>query len=81
MWGASRDRYTLLPEQAFEEMDGCVHRAKNLSTTENVVVYNDFIIPDGKQTTKNIPNNLRKCGPPIDVIECKNDGWFNFNHP
>lgn len=72
---------TLTPEQAFEEMDGRVHRAKNLSTTENAVVYNTFIVPSGKPTTRNIPNNERKCGPPIDVNECKNDGWANFNHP
>ncbi len=42
---------TLTPGQAFEEMDGRVHRAKNLSTTEDVVVYNTFIVPEGKPTT------------------------------
>ena len=72
---------TLTPGQAFEEMDGRVHRAKNLSATENVVVYNTFIIPEGKPTTRNIPNNERRCGPPINVSECKDLGWLNFNHP
>jgi len=66
---------------AFEEMDGRVHRAKNLSTTEPVVVYNTFIVPQGKPTTRNIPGNERRCGPPEDVDECKNDGWLNFTHP
>jgi quercetin dioxygenase-like cupin family protein len=69
------------PESAFEEMDGRVHRAKNLSPTEDVVVYNTFIVPQGKPTTVNIPNNERRCGPPIDLDECKNDSWLKFNHP
>jgi len=72
---------TLHPGDAFEEMDGRVHRAKNLSTTEPVVVYNTFIVPQGKLTTVNIPGNERRCGPPEDVDECKNDGWLKFTHP
>jgi quercetin dioxygenase-like cupin family protein len=79
--GCGGHEETLTPGQAFEEMDGRVHRAKNLSATEPVVVYNTFIVPEGKPTTRNIPNNERRCGPPIDVDECKNDGWINFNHP
>ncbi|MGH9971918.1 MAG: cupin domain-containing protein [Pyrinomonadaceae bacterium] len=71
----------LTPGQAFEEMDGRVHRAKNLSATEDVVVYNTFIVPEGKPTTRNIPNNERRCGPPIDVNECQDDGWLKFTHP
>jgi quercetin dioxygenase-like cupin family protein len=71
---------TLTAGQAFEELDGRVHRGKNL-TTEDVVVYNTFIMPDGKPTTRNIPNNERRCGPPSEVNECKDDGWMNFNHP
>ena len=65
---------------AFEEMDGRVHRAKNL-TTEPVVVYNTFIVPQGKPTTVNIPGNVRRCGPPEDVNECKEEGWLKFTHP
>lgn len=72
---------TLTAGQAFEEMDGRVHRAKNLSPTENVVVYNTFIVPQGKPTTRNIPGNERRCGPPEDFDECKNDGWLKFTHP
>jgi quercetin dioxygenase-like cupin family protein len=72
---------TLTSGQAFEEMDGRVHRAKNLITTEDVVVYNTFIVPQGKPTTVNIPGNERRCGPPIDANECKDDGWLNFTHP
>jgi hypothetical protein len=72
---------TLTPGQAFEETDGRVHRAKNLSTTEDVVVYNTFIVPQGKPTTVNIPNNERRCGPPSNVNECSDDGWMMFTHP
>jgi quercetin dioxygenase-like cupin family protein len=79
--GCGGHEETLTPGQAFEEMDGRVHRAKNLSATEPVVVYNTFIVPSGKPTTRNIPNNERRCGPPIDVAECRDDGWLNFNHP
>ena len=79
--GCGGEEETLTPGQAFEEMDGRVHRAKNLSTTEPVVVYNTFIVPDGKPTTRNIPNNERRCGPPVDVEECKDEGWLRFNHP
>jgi quercetin dioxygenase-like cupin family protein len=72
---------TLAPGQAFEEMDGRVHRAKNLSATEDVVVYNTFIVPQGRPTTVNIPGNTRRCGPPRNVDECKDGGWANFTHP
>lgn len=72
---------TLTPGQAFEEMEGHVHRAKNLSATEPVVVYNTFIVPQGKPTTVNLANNQRRCGPPSDADECKDDGWMKFTHP
>jgi Cupin domain len=75
------EEQTLTPGQAFEEMDGRVHRAKNLSPTEDVVVYNTFIVPQGRPTTVNIPNNERRCGPPSNVDECKDDGWAMFTHP
>jgi quercetin dioxygenase-like cupin family protein len=73
--------FTLGPGEGFEEMDGHVHRAKNLSTTEDVVVYNTFIMPKGKGTTVNIPNNERRCGPPSTVDECKDNGWAMFSQP
>jgi len=72
---------TLLPGDAFEELDGHVHRAKNLSATEDAVVYNTFIVPEGKPTTINIPNNERRCGPPTDANECKDEGWSKFTQP
>jgi quercetin dioxygenase-like cupin family protein len=79
--GCGEEQETLTPGQAFEEMDGRIHRARNLSATEDVVVYNTFIVPQGKPTTVNIPGNERRCGPPIDADECKDDGWLNFTHP
>ena len=79
--GCGGHEETLLPTDAFEEMDGRVHRAKNLSATEDVVVYNTFIVPEGKPTTRNTPNNERRCGPPVDMNECKDQGWIKFNHP
>jgi quercetin dioxygenase-like cupin family protein len=68
-------------ESAFEEMDGRVHRAKNLSATEDAVVYNTFIVPAGKPTTVNIPNNERRCGPPINANQCMDYGWLQFSQP
>jgi quercetin dioxygenase-like cupin family protein len=62
---------SLTPGQAFEEMEGHVHRAKNLSTTEDVVVYNTFIMPQGKPTTVNIPGNERRCGPPAALTNAR----------
>ena len=66
--------------QAFEEVSGRVHRAKNLGTVP-VVVINTFIVPQGSPTTIQIPNNQRLCGPPESVEECKNGRWVNFTHP
>ena len=53
--------------QAFEETELHVHRAKNLGT-EEVEVYNTFIVPEGKPTTVNIPNNERRCGQLVPVL-------------
>ena len=47
--GCGGEEATLIPGQAFEEMDGRVHRAKNLSQTDPVVVYNTFIVPVGNR--------------------------------
>jgi quercetin dioxygenase-like cupin family protein len=79
--GCGGPEETLLPGEAFEEMDGRVHRAKNLSATDSVVVYNTFIVPQGKPTTRNIPNNEKRCGPPIGVAECKDAEWMKFDFP
>lgn len=66
--------------QAFEDVAGRIHRAKNLGTVD-VVVINTFIVPQGSPTTINTPGNQRLCGPPTNVDECKNGGWMNFTHP
>jgi hypothetical protein len=74
---------TNIANPAFEELDGRVHRGKNLSMTEDVIVYNTFIVPQerGTTTTVNIPGNIQQCGPPRDVNECKDDGWVKFTWP
>lgn len=71
---------TLTPGQGFEELEGTVHRAKNLSTTEDVVIYNTFIVPQGRPTTVNIPGNERRCGPPNTVSDCA-EAWATFTQP
>src|SRR5437870_2998347 len=53
--------------EAFEETELHVHRAKNLGTDE-VEVYNTFIVPEGNPTTINIPNNERRCGQLVPVL-------------
>ena len=72
---------SLTPGQAFEELEGHVHRARNLSATEDVVVYNTVIVPQGRPTTVNIPGNEQRCGPPTNAEECKDGGWAKFTHP
>jgi len=69
---------TLKPGQGFEAIDGRVHRPTNLGDTD-VVVYDTFILREGKPTTVNLPE--RRCGPPNDSAECRNNGWRKFNHP
>lgn len=64
--------------QAFEKVDGRVHRAKNLGTEESEE-YNTFIVPAGSPLAVPIPE--RRCGPPRGVNECKNGGWVSFTHP
>src|SRR5688572_1999321 len=66
--------------QGLEEMNGRVHRGKNVDASE-VVVYDIFITAPNKPTTVTIPANERRCGPPKDVEECRNGGWRKFNHP
>jgi len=53
--------------QAFEETEFHVHRAKNLGS-EDVEVYNTFIVPEGQPTTINMPNNERRCGPLVPTL-------------
>lgn len=65
--------------QGLEEMNGRVHRGKNVSAAD-VVVYDIFITVPGKTTTVIIPANERRCGPPKDLEECSSN-WRKFNHP
>jgi quercetin dioxygenase-like cupin family protein len=58
---------TLAAGESFEETEFHVHRAMNLGTQE-VEVYNTFIVPAGNPTTVNIPNNDRRCGPLVPVL-------------
>src|SRR5207237_6669950 len=51
----------------FEETEFHVHRAMNLGTDE-VEVYNTFIVSTGNPTTVNMPNNERHCGPLVPVL-------------
>jgi quercetin dioxygenase-like cupin family protein len=71
---------TFTAGQAFETIDGRVHRAINPGA-EECEEYNVFFNPPGTPLTVFIPNNERRCGPAKDVDECKNGGWMNFNHP
>lgn len=66
------------PGQAFEQIGGRVHRAKNLSG-EMVEEHNMFINPQGTPITRNLTG--RQCGPPLDVDECKGGGWARFDFP
>jgi len=77
--GCGGTEETLHMGDAFEETEGHVHRAKNLSATEDVVIYNTFVVPQGRPTTVNLPE--RRCGPPSKVDECQDDGWAQFTQP
>ena len=78
--GCTQQDETLTAGQAFEETQGHVHRAKNLGA-DPVVVYNTFLVPQGRPTTVNIPNNERKCGPPSTLDECMFGRWETFSWP
>jgi len=71
---------TFVAGQAFEKLHGEIHRAKNL-TSEEVELYDTFIIPQGLPTTVSTLNNQRLCGPPTSGDSCKKGGWANFTFP
>jgi quercetin dioxygenase-like cupin family protein len=75
--GAER---TYVAGEAFEEFDSDIHRAKN-PTSEPIVVYDIFMIPQGQPQTVVTPNNERLCGPPANVASCRNGAWSNFTFP
>ncbi len=64
--------------QAFLEAPFRVHRGKNL-TSANVVTAQTLLVPLGTPTSVSHPQ--RMCGVPLNVEECKNDRWRNFNFP
>ena len=67
---------------AFEVMDGRVHRAINRGT-ENAVEYNMFVNPAGTPLTVftgPVGNRPRRCGPPRNVGECQ-AAWEIFDFP
>ncbi len=63
--------------QAFVEPAGRVHRGKNL-TSEPVITAQTFIVPVGTPFTI---DTGQRCGRPLKVSECKDDGWRQFNYP
>ena len=71
---------TLTAGQGFEAIDGRVHRGRNMSDQE-VIVYDSFLIPQGKPNTITFPGEESRCGPPLDLDECRNGGWRKFTHP
>jgi quercetin dioxygenase-like cupin family protein len=74
------EKKTLTAGQGFEAADGRVHRGANLSDSV-VVVYDNFIIPQGQPTTVTFPGEESRCGPPQQTDECQNNGWKKFDHP
>jgi quercetin dioxygenase-like cupin family protein len=52
---------TIPAGQGFDETEYDVHRAMNLGT-EELEIYNTFVVPEGNPTTVNIPNNTPRCG-------------------
>lgn len=66
--------------QAFEKVDGRVHRAVN-PFSEACEEYNMFVNQQGTPLTVFIPNNERRCGPVSSVGECMSDGWRSFDFP
>jgi hypothetical protein len=69
--------------QAFETSEGRVHRAYNLDEEFDAVEYNMFVNLGANNTTltKFIPGDVRRCGPPSTVGECKDGDWAKFDWP
>lgn len=64
--------------EAFEQLDGRIHRWKNLGT-QQAVELNTFVMPQGTPLAVPVPE--RRCGPPRSVSDCRQEGWRNFDHP
>lgn len=69
---------TFTAGQAFENLGGRVHRWKNLGTGQEVE-FNTFVLPQGSPLADSFTD--RRCGPPLAVSECKENGWENFDFP
>lgn len=68
---------------AFEVMDGRVHRAINNGVVD-AIEYNMFVNPAGTPLTvfTGPPGNRsRRCGPPRTVEECRAGDWAMFDYP
>lgn len=64
--------------QAFLEPAGRVHRGKNLTAAE-VVTAQTFLVPLGTPTS--VSHAQRMCGVPLEMEECKDEGWRIFDLP
>lgn len=67
---------TFTAGQAFEKVDGRVHRAKGGPVESEE--YQTFIVPAGSPLAVPLPE--RRCGPPRNVGECQSN-WVSFTHP
>jgi quercetin dioxygenase-like cupin family protein len=68
---------------AFEVMDGRVHRAINNGAVD-AIEYNMFVNPSGTPLTVftgALGNRPRRCGPPRNIEECTGQGWAMFDYP
>lgn len=63
---------------AFLEPPGRVHRGMNLSTVQEVITAQTFVVPLGSPTSV---STTQRCGQPATVAECRADGWRSFDHP
>ncbi|HYO79835.1 MAG TPA: cupin domain-containing protein [Bryobacteraceae bacterium] len=64
--------------EAFEQLEGRIHRWKNLGD-QPAVELNTFIVPQGSPLA--VPVSERRCGPPRSASDCRQDDWRTFDHP
>jgi quercetin dioxygenase-like cupin family protein len=61
---------------AFIEPPGRIHRG--IAGDAAVETVQTFLVPAGSGFSVNVPKG---CGPPLEVDECKGDGWSAFTSP
>ncbi len=61
---------------AFIEPPGRVHRG--IAGDVAVETVQTFLVPAGSAFSVNVP---KACGAPLEVDECKHDGWSAFTYP